>query len=350
VAIEVDVAPATNLAALGQAWRGLEAQAGAPSFFQSWSWVGCLAEERFPDPVLLRATARDGRLLGLALANRRRGRLVLGASGDPALDTPYVEHNAPLLAADAGPEVAAAMLRAAWRAGGVRRLVLPGVPAGLAELAGAVAWRRQRVPAPYVDLAAVRAAGGGHLGTLSANARYQLRRSSRSLGTVELARAGDAAEATAWLDELVALHARDWQRRGRPGAFATPFMLRFHRALIARAMPRGEIDLLHGAAGGRTIGYLYNFRWRGRVLAYQSGIDRDAGAPHGKPGLTLHQLAIERALASGEAEYDFLAGDARYKTSLANACRELDWVELVRAHSLPGLLLRIRRALVRGRQ
>jgi len=35
----------------------------------------------------------------------------------------------------------------------------------------------------------------------------------------------------------------------------------------------GEIDLLHIAAGPQTVGYLYNFRYRGQSLAYQSGFD-----------------------------------------------------------------------------
>ena len=73
-----------DFAALGLRWRALEAQAGPHSFFQSWSWIGCLAEERYPDPVLLRAE-RDGATIGLALLNRRHGRLCLAESGDPVM-------------------------------------------------------------------------------------------------------------------------------------------------------------------------------------------------------------------------------------------------------------------------
>jgi CelD/BcsL family acetyltransferase involved in cellulose biosynthesis len=60
--------------------------------------------------------------------------------------------------------------------------------------------------------------------------------------------------------------------------------------------------------------------------------------PHGKPGLTCHQLAIERALASGADAYDFLAGDDRYKRSLMTASQVMIWVELVSNGSLLGLL------------
>ena len=51
--LEVGLAPAGDLAGVETLWRGLEARAAAP-FFRSWTWVGCLAAERFPDPYLLR--------------------------------------------------------------------------------------------------------------------------------------------------------------------------------------------------------------------------------------------------------------------------------------------------------
>ncbi len=153
----------------------------------------------------------------------------------------------------------------------------------------------------------MRAAGGDYLATLSANARYQLRRSARLYaarsGPLAIAAAAGEAEALAWLDALAALHGETWRRRGKPGAFAAPFALRFHRALVARALARGELELLHVAAGGETLGYLYNFRLRGRVYAYQSGFAPADGTAHAKPGLTCHHLAIERALAAGDRAY-----------------------------------------------
>ncbi|RKK02413.1 hypothetical protein D6Z83_19935, partial [Pseudoroseomonas wenyumeiae] len=75
--------------------------------------------------MLLRAEA-NGRLLGLALFNRRRRRLHLAESGDAGMDAPFIEHNAPL----AHPQALAPLLRAAWGAS-ARRLVLNGVPPAL---------------------------------------------------------------------------------------------------------------------------------------------------------------------------------------------------------------------------
>ena len=50
-----------------------------------------------------------------------------------------------------------------------------------------------------------------------------------------------------------------------------------------------------------------------------------------RPGIVLHALAIERAIAKGRREYDFLAGDSQYKLQLALATRPLVEVRAVRA-------------------
>jgi CelD/BcsL family acetyltransferase involved in cellulose biosynthesis len=348
VALAVAITPVHDVGALGTLWRDLEAKAGPIPPFRTWTWVGCLAAERFADPWLARAEV-DGRVVGLALFNRRAGRFCLAESGDPVLDAPFIEHNGPLLAADTGPEVAAALLRAAWSAGG-RRLVLSGVGEELAAAAGGVALRRQTRPAPFVDLARVRQAGDP-LAHLSANTRGQVRRSLRRFaeaGEVVLARAETEAEALAWLDALIALHQRSWQARGKPGAFADPFMRRFHHALVARALPHGEVDLLRLSAGDTVLGYLYNLRRDGHVCAYQSGLDPAAADSHRKPGLVAHVLAIGRAAGEGACLYDFLAGEDRYKRSLATGSRDLVWTELVRPISPLGLAARLRRLFGRG--
>jgi len=338
--VQIHVTPVHDFAALGRDWRALETQLPGHGFFPSWSWVGCLAEERFPDPVLLRAE-EAGRILGLALFNHRRGRLCLNESGEAGLDAPFIEHNAPL----ASPEVAARLLRAAWDVRGARRLVLSGLAPALLGQAGGVALRRQERPAPFVDLAAIRAAGSDPLALCSANARQQIRRSGRfyaAIGPLELDVAADAAQGLAFFDALDALHTRSWQARGKPGAFATPFLQRFHRTLIATGVPRAEVELLRIRAGGTVVGLLYNLRLGGQVHAYQSGFDHEGGGRHGKPGLTSHALAIGRAARQGDAVYDFLGGADRYKLSLATGQVPLLWAELVRPWSLLGIAARWR--------
>lgn len=338
--MRVHVTPVESFEALGAEWRALEARTPGHFFFQGWSWVGCLAAERFPDPVLLRAEAQ-GRTFGLGLFNRRAGRLCLAESGVAALDAPFIEHNAPL----GTPEAVAAILRAAWTVPGARRLVLSGVPPAVLDGAGGIALRVQERPAPWLDLDAVRAQGGDPLIVFSANTRQQIRRSDRAYaarGALRLHVAATEAEALASFDVMLPLHARTWEARGKPGAFAAPWMPRFHRELIQRAFARGEVLLLRVTAGGQDVGVLYNFRHGGRVHAYQSGLDHAGAARHEKPGLTSHTLAIRHALASGDGVYDFLGGADRYKLSLSSGTVPLLWAEMVRPWSLPGLVARLR--------
>ena len=357
---EVILSVPADLASVGARWEALQERADA-SFFQSWAWVGCLAIERFPAPWLLEAR-EQGETVALALFNRRPGnRLWLGESGDPAMDAPYVEFNGPLFLAGRSEKLWPVCLDACLRQGGWRRRVmmsgrvmLSGIDDALADGAGeAPAVLRARAPsrtAPRVEFSALPA--GGYLDGLGANTRYQLRRSSRryaAAGPLAIRRAKTLDEALGFLDALAVLHQATWTGRGRPGAFADPWFRRFHRELLGRAFPRGEIDLLRIAAGERVIGYLYNFRHRGRVSAYQSGFDYAVAHPHEKPGMTCHHLAIELAAREGATAYDFLAGEDRYKTSMANAATRLHWVEATRRTSLRARLEGLKALLRRVR-
>jgi CelD/BcsL family acetyltransferase involved in cellulose biosynthesis len=338
--IRIALVPVTDFIALGERWRALEARADC-SFYQSWTWTGCLAEQRFPDPVLLEAT-QDGDTVALALFNRRRflrQTLLLGETGDAVHDSPYIEYNGVAMARSASISLHDCLCAARRQPVGTvrpwlpRRLVLSGVDDATLEAAraaGPVSIRRSE-QSFSVDLANLRASGSDFLDGLSANTRYQLRRSDRAyaaVGPLTAHRAATATEAHGWLDELATRHQVTWRARGHPGAFARPFFARFHHALIDRGMPREEIDLLRVTGGGQTVGLLYNFRYRGRALAYQGGFDYAGAGRHQKPGLTCHHQAIRFAAAAGLDRYDFLAGEGRYKRSLAADPTGLHWLEV----------------------
>jgi len=335
-------------AALQAAWRALEETADS-SFFQSWTWIGCRARERYTDPLLVRATDA-GQVVGLALFNRTAPPLTglllpslwLHETGRPPEDSVFIEHNGPLVARDR-PDLLGPMLAAALRRG---RLMLSGVSDTVRDAAATIGQCHALItrPAPFAQLSGQSA--GDWLDSLGTSTRYHLRRSRRryeAKGPIVLRHAADLPEALAFLAELAALHQARWEARGKPGAFAEPAFLAFHRALLARGLPRNEVQLLRVAAASTVLGYLYNFHWRGRVYAYQGGFDYAGAGAHQAPGLTCHHAAIEAAIAAGCTCYDFLAGEARYKTSLSNGVESLHWLAVNSGHGLHDLALMARR-------
>jgi CelD/BcsL family acetyltransferase involved in cellulose biosynthesis len=333
----IQIEPVKDFAALAPIWADLE-QRAAGSFFQSWAWTGCLAEERFPEPWLLIARRGDT-IVGLALFNRgpRAGLarpVLLGESGVPALDSIFIEHNGLLLDRGETGDLAAGCWAAVSDRFGKARWLISGTPEQTCAAIPADRIARVRVqrPAPYLDLKA----DGDVFDSFSANTRQQLRRSLRAweeIGPLKLEVATTRDEADAWLDALAGLHQSYWTGRGKPGAFAEPFFTRFHHALLRRASQRQSVDLIRVGAGERVVGYLYNFVHDGWVAAYQSGFDFGPDADRLRPGLVCHLLAIQHYQRAGAHRYDFLGGEARYKRSLANAETTLLWLDV--RHKLP---------------
>lgn len=188
------------------------------------------------------------------------------------------------------------------------------------------------LPSYYVDLEQLRQSKTSYESLLSSNTREQLRRSLKKyeqLGEIRLEAAGDLPRAEGLFEEMCGLHQSRWRKKGEEGAFAPGRRLDFHRTLIRQAFAKGSIQLLRVTAGEQTIGILYNFVKSGKVYFFQSGFNY-SGDKHLKPGLVTHTFAVRHCLNAGFTDYDFLAGDAQYKRSLAKNRRQLAWVVFAR--------------------
>jgi hypothetical protein len=186
---------------------------------------------------------------------------------------------------------------------------------------------RKSTACHFVNLEKVRAANNDYLSLLAGDMRSQIKRSIKlyeKRAPITLEEARDAAQARSIYDEMVALHQKTWTDRGEAGAFALPYLKKFHDRLIAERLAHGEIQLLRVRAGEATIGCLYNFVWNGVVSFYQSGVVYETDNKL-KPGLVSHVEAVRQNAAGGRRVYDFLAGEARYKRSLATDSTEMVW-------------------------
>ena len=232
-------------------WRALATESGG-SYFQDWGWVGCMAAERYPDPVLVEMH-QDEKLVALALFNRGASRrdgtsLHLQESIDPLLTSIFVEHNGPLVAI-ADPVLRQAVLAAlfthAMRAPidrlppNPRRLVLSGVGpdcADAAAMTGGLVDEKSRRMAPFSDFGALDR-DRPFIEFLSRNTRHQLRRSNRlyaAQGELAIRRADTVHEGMIYLAKMIELHDITWKARGKKGAFATEAVRRFYQKAASR--------------------------------------------------------------------------------------------------------------------
>lgn len=260
--------------------------------------------------------------------------LHLNATGDPDIDCITIEHNGFAAPARFQPALTRSLLD--WFAREQRvadEMYLGGVTWPPLEVSGRITPAEPLLRKSYlVDLSLLRETGGDLAPILSRNARQQLRRILRSherVGPLRLEEADTIETALQFFEGLKDLHIKSWMRRQKTHSFSKPFFETFHRSLITACFPQGEIQLLRISSGDWIIGYLYNFRHKNRIYAYQSGFDDSDN--HWRPGYVSHYLAINHNFRSGMRSYDLLAGDNRLKRSFATTVYDMYWHRISRA-------------------
>jgi CelD/BcsL family acetyltransferase involved in cellulose biosynthesis len=327
-------------------WAKLAESSPHSSFYLSTDWTAAWIEV-FGDllrPEIL-VFEEDAVAVGACLlvnSTERRGpfrvrRVYLNAGGEDLADRGEIEFNSVLCSAGSEQVIAEALgayLRPLEWDEFVVRGICPGPVLNWLEtkafpdLPASTTVR----PSYYVGLNRLRQFNLSYEMSLSPNTRQQLRRSLRlygSRGAVRTEVAHDLGRAEEFFDEMKELHQATWKARGKPGAFASARRLAFHRILIRRAFARGAIQMLRVTVGEETVGVLYNFVQAGKVYFFQGGFNYGP-SKRLKPGLVTHVCAIRHCFEQGYDDYDFLAGEDRYKRSFATDCRPLAWVVFAR--------------------
>ena len=328
-----------DTAALRNVWIDLEQRASI-TFFLSWFWIGTWVQLAGPPDFILVGRA-DGEIVCLGLLRRsvqwrhrfvRSRTLCLHETGNTDQDALYTEYNgfvSDRRFGDLGPH-AIAFLRRSVALGRFDELQIGGAVERDYDRVREAGHKTQlyaRKSTAYVDLRAVREAGGEYLATVSANTRYQIRRALKiyeSRGPLSLQPARTTEEALRFFDELGVLHEEAWQKRGRGGAWRYPFLVAFQKRLIETAFDAGGIDIVRISCGETPIGYIHCFVRNGWIGSYLSGFAYEADNKI-KPGLVSFYLYIEHKLKTGGEVFDFLAGDHRYKTSLGQPGPTMIW-------------------------
>ncbi len=170
-----------------------------------------------------------------------------------------------------------------------------------------------------------------YLGRLSRNARQHARRlfreGERAKAQFEIV---DGEQAVGAFDDLVMLHQHRWSVDGKPGAFAAPRFIEFHRMLIKEWLPGGRALLARLSLAGVPVAVVYGFLNGQKFDFYQLGVRREPSGPVRSPGI-LANLLLMRALAErGVTAYDFLRGSASYKRRLSTQENQLFGVRIWR--------------------
>jgi CelD/BcsL family acetyltransferase involved in cellulose biosynthesis len=169
----------------------------------------------------------------------------------------------------------------------------------------------------------------------SERARYYMRRIERDYpGRWSCEVAASDAVGTAF-DELLALHQTQWVGRGKEGAFGDAKLAAFYRDLAHRLAERGWLRMYRLVADGKLVTANLAIVYRERFLHFVNGTDYSL--PVQSPGVVLHYNMIERSIAEGVREYDFMWGEEPYKYDWGaepRVDRTLRWDRSLRARLL----------------
>ncbi len=336
----MEVLPATEWPRLAPVWRELVQLCPEASYFLETAWIetwlsifGAVLDVSIAvfhsgvDPVAICLLVKSTRRMG-GVPWRR---ISLNASGEPSCDTTYVEYNT-LLCREGWETVVAGKIADYLSAQGPDEVSLDGFCPGPAYEALRRALRNFSVeetwqPSCYVDLHQIKNSAGGFESTLGHTTRKHLRQNIRrysDFGPLKLEAAANIQTALEMLDELARLNLCRWQTRSARPVFASKRFLEFHRALITRSVSDGSVELLRLSAGEQTLGIVYHLVHNRTVYLYQCGLNY-AIDPRLSPGTVTLVYAIQRALDSGAACFDFLAGTEPYKERLSTSARRLVW-------------------------
>lgn len=299
-------------------------------------------------PLLSRVTLEKG-----AVPFRR---LEMLGSGERREDEVCSDYLAPLVRPDLRQPVAAAMVDALadGKAGRFDDLLVPDMPAedpvvrDLAEALGARGFDVVLEPSGHCPFVTLPGSWEAYLATLDGDRRYFVKRSLRDFEAwaakrpVELARVASELELDAGLRTLVTLHEGRW---ASGGVFQSALFSSFHRHVM-REMLRGDegrLDLLVLRVGGEPVAAVYDLVVGNKTYFYQSGRRTDLPSKV-RPGIVIHALAMQRAIAEGQREYDFMKGDSQYKQKLATGAHPLVRLRAV----APSTVARAKDGLLRG--
>lgn len=317
-----------NKSALASKWKTLQ-QNATNSIFTSWLWINEWLETA-PDDLYIIEACDHEKALGLGIFCETK-RSILGVAnikqwwlhktGQQHLDQIWLEYNDFLLAKTNEAEIRNEMIQYLKNNVLTAHEFIIGLTENTVHESFAHHFKNNRTLIRSV----------GHLidhqqyatsydqNVISKNTRYQIRRTERLLseqGKLAFNVITDSAEILSNMADIAQLHIQRWQQEPEGSGFNNPNFTNFLINMI-KDDDDNDIQLAILSLNGKNIGYLINYVYQGKISFYLSALN-DQFPKNIKIGLLVHRYAIEHYAGCDIPIYDFLAGDAQYKRSLAN--------------------------------
>jgi CelD/BcsL family acetyltransferase involved in cellulose biosynthesis len=154
---------------------------------------------------------------------------------------------------------------------------------------------------------------------LSKNTRSQLARSEKllnKLGEIDFSVITQTDEIKILIKSIAKIHIEKWGHTAEGSGFTNIIFNNFHDAMIIDD-ENNVVQIAILSLNKEPIGYLLNYVYKDQVCFYLSALTTFDDNKI-KVGLTLHSKAIQYYIDQGIYSYDFLGGDARYKSSMSN--------------------------------
>lgn len=317
-------------------------------FFLQWPWIGSWLETFKPTRYFLVEANLGQTLVGLAVLVEhiewrhgfiRSKQLCLHRTGIAASDEIWIEYNDFLLDKHHATSVRSQMFRYICDNLAFDELVIGASASQVIDaldkctvLKRVDIWQANSYQVKFHD-----AANDPFDAYLSANSRYQIKRSRKNYAECKFEVAKDMHSVTAWMTDISLLHKQRWPKSG----FRLELFRKFHMQLLEECINDGRVELIKITLAPSTRVYLYNFISGKTVYFYLSAMTgetlEEAVSNKLKPGLVAHFLAIEYYKKLGFEVYDFMGGDARYKASFSNKISGLIIAKFQRTTVLLGI-------------
>ncbi len=325
---QVDISFNHDLALLESQWENIQ-QSENVTFFLSWAWVSNWIETYSPRLIVITAKQRNKAVaIGLftqSIEKRHKfissRQLRLQQTGQHDFDQIWVEYNDFICRSEHQEHAVNACIKVIKKSFSYwDEIIFSMAPSARYQsfIGNGIDTKiTLKVPCYSVDLTRIRSDGQQYIDTITANTRYQIRRSiklyKKHYGEITIEKASSLQAALQLFNEAGEFHKERWGDSG----FRNPEFIKFHKNLISNNFTNKSIDLIKVTAGETTIAIMYNLILNNNIYFYLQGLEYQADNKI-KPGLVAHSIITQYYLDKGMNLYDYMGGYSQYKTQLAS--------------------------------